>query len=136
MIAVACSLPRKYGIIFYANMESSFTQIWNRHFDRSCSQSHREQRSGEIRFSTAAPTRRNPVFAYCCCVACTRRCLCLYSPLPVPVLAVACSCCHPERSEGSRRTQQTQTIDTFQPILLCAFCRRLFSIQNSKPSSS
>jgi hypothetical protein len=30
----------------------------NRHFDRSCSQSHREQRSGEIRFS--ATTLPNP----------------------------------------------------------------------------
>jgi hypothetical protein len=29
----------------------------NRHFDRSCSQSHREQRSGEIRFSTHAVTQ-------------------------------------------------------------------------------
>jgi hypothetical protein len=39
------SLPRKY---------------WNRHFDRSCSQSHREQRSGEIRFLTAAPNPPRP----------------------------------------------------------------------------
>jgi hypothetical protein len=30
------------------------TQTQNRHFDRSCSQPHREQRSGEIRFSTPA----------------------------------------------------------------------------------
>jgi hypothetical protein len=29
----------------------------NRHFDRSCSQSHREQRSGEIRFSTSTPSQ-------------------------------------------------------------------------------
>jgi hypothetical protein len=29
-----------------------FTQPQNRHFDRSCSRSHREQRSGEICFST------------------------------------------------------------------------------------
>jgi hypothetical protein len=33
----------------------------NRHFDRSCSQSHREQRSGEICFST--PTRPHAVDA-------------------------------------------------------------------------
>jgi hypothetical protein len=36
----------------------------NRHFDRSCSQFHREQRSGEICFSTEAPqsspVHRNP----------------------------------------------------------------------------
>jgi hypothetical protein len=30
-----------------------FTPTRNRHFDRSCSQSHREQRSGEIRFSAS-----------------------------------------------------------------------------------
>jgi hypothetical protein len=44
-------------VFFHANMKSLFTQTWNRHFDRSCSQPHREQRSGEIRFSTAAPNR-------------------------------------------------------------------------------
>jgi hypothetical protein len=31
---------------------SSYTEPKARHFDRSCSQPHREQRSGEIRFST------------------------------------------------------------------------------------
>jgi hypothetical protein len=30
----------------------SFIEPRTRHFDRSCSQSYREQRSGEIRFST------------------------------------------------------------------------------------
>jgi hypothetical protein len=34
-----------------------------RHFDRSCSQSHREQRSGEIRFSTS--TVSQPQLAGC-----------------------------------------------------------------------
>src|SRR5258708_12528887 len=37
---------------------------------------------------------------------------------PAVVLAVACFCCHPERSEGSRRTQRPKTIPTFQPIPL------------------
>ncbi len=57
----------------------------NRHFDRSCSRHHREQRSGEIRFSTSTVSQ-----------SITRRCLCpslichpsaqpedLSSPLPV-----------------------------------------------------
>jgi hypothetical protein len=34
-----------------------FTHPKNRHFDRSCSQSHREQRSGEIRFSTSSASQ-------------------------------------------------------------------------------
>jgi hypothetical protein len=32
----------------------------NRHFDRSCSQLHREQRSGEIRFSTSTVDQPTP----------------------------------------------------------------------------
>jgi hypothetical protein len=35
-----------------------------RHFDRSCSQSHREQRSGEIRFSTSDMSQPSPCFAF------------------------------------------------------------------------
>jgi hypothetical protein len=48
-------------------------------------------------------------------VVCSCRCCCLFLPLllsvlavavvcflPLPVLAVVCSCCHPERSEGPR----------------------------------
>jgi len=41
----------------------------NRHFDRSCSQFHREQRSGEIRFSTPTVSKSQP-----------RTCRCLSSP--------------------------------------------------------
>jgi hypothetical protein len=41
----------------------------------------------------------------------------LLSQVPaVRVPAVAGSCCHPERSEGSRRTQLTTTARIFQPI--------------------
>src|SRR5258705_4569652 len=48
-----------------------------RHFDRSCSRSHREQRSGEIRFSTQ--TTSQPLPHLCCC-----SCL---SPSLLPVFA-------------------------------------------------
>jgi hypothetical protein len=45
----------------------------NRHFDRSCSQFHREQRSGEIRFSTETAPQPMPLpFAFCLCLC---RCL-------------------------------------------------------------
>jgi hypothetical protein len=40
-----------------------FSQPQNRHFDRSCSRSHREQRSGEIRFSTQPHLSHCRVFA-------------------------------------------------------------------------
>jgi hypothetical protein len=35
----------------------------NRHFDRSCSRLHREQRSGEIHFSTSAASATHAAFA-------------------------------------------------------------------------
>src|SRR6266478_4818810 len=38
-----------------------------RHFDRSCSQSHREERSGEICFSTPTVTQPRPPRRTCCC---------------------------------------------------------------------
>src|SRR5439155_22422314 len=46
----ALSLPLPLPVLFK-------TPPKTRHFDRSCSQSHREQRSGEIRFSTSTVTQ-------------------------------------------------------------------------------
>src|SRR5258705_2874735 len=48
-----------------------------RHFDRSCSQSHREQRSGEICFSTHTFTQPRPRRRTCCC-----SCRCPFSTNP------------------------------------------------------
>jgi len=42
---------RRFGFAF--TVIHLFKPPGNRHFDRSCSQPHREQRSGEIRFSTS-----------------------------------------------------------------------------------
>jgi hypothetical protein len=50
---------------FYPNCLYLFrTTPRNRHFDRSCSQPHREQRSGEIRFSTPTLPQPQPSCIY------------------------------------------------------------------------
>src|SRR5258705_7128999 len=104
-------------VLFHAKMELSFTQIWNRHFDRSCSQSHREQRSGEIRFSAEFQPAENPHFAFAVAVACPRRCLFLLS------------------SWAKRRIPQNSTNPNHPYLSTHALVRvlpSLFFVQNSK----
>ena len=48
----------------------------------------------------------------CVCRCC---CLCLPLLLPLPCLFFACPCCHPERSEGPRRSPLTPTVRPFSP---------------------
>jgi hypothetical protein len=66
-----------------------------RHFSRSRSRGC-ERRSEKSAFLSKTPLRQN-------------------------AFVIAYSCCHPERSEASRRTKQAKTIRTFPAILFCAF---------------
>jgi hypothetical protein len=47
----------RFCCLFFRPLHQLRIFPWTRHLDRSCSQSHREQRSGEI-----------PAFAFCCCL--------------------------------------------------------------------
>src|SRR5260370_39572449 len=89
-----------FGLAFACSLQPNQPNSKNRHFDRSCSQFYREQRSGEIRFSTHTLPQPHRAFAVTVC-----SCLC-----PCPC---CCLCSHPERSEGSRGPRRTTALRTF-----------------------
>jgi hypothetical protein len=68
MLSFELKLPKKSyarpGILLLCCRCIFIHKQKNRHFDRSCSQSYREQRSGEIRFSTHASPWMRPAFEF------------------------------------------------------------------------